>query len=64
MPRRPRLRRLLLLLRLLPPLPDLSVVPALAGAIRANFAIPLASRFVVLDRPYEPHDAAGGLGCH
>ena len=45
--RRPRSRRRRLLLpRLLPPLPERSVVPALAGAICVNFAIPFASCFV------------------
>ena len=44
--RRPRSRRRRLLPRLLPPLPERSVVPALAGAICVNFAIRFASWFV------------------
>jgi hypothetical protein len=58
-----RLRRLRRLPPL-PPLPERSVVPACAGAICVNFAISLASRFVNLDQPYEPYDAAGRLGGH
>ena len=59
--RRLRLRRRL---RLLPPLPERSVVPGLAGAICVNFAISLASRVVELRLPYEPYDAARALGQH
>lgn len=61
--RRLRLRRRLLLLRLLP-LPDLSVVPALAGAICVNFAISFASRVVEPRLPYEPYDAPRALEGH
>ncbi len=63
--RRLRLRRRrLLLLRLLPPLPERSAVPALAGATCVNFAIPFASCFVEPRLPYEPYDAAQRLGGH
>jgi hypothetical protein len=58
------LRRLRLRRRLLPPLPERSVVPALAGAICVNFAISLASRVVELRLPYEPYDAGRALGQH
>ena len=64
MSRRLRLRRRRLLPRLLPPLPERSVVPALAGAIRVNFAIPFASRVVDLRLPYEPYGAARALEGH
>ena len=62
--RRLRLRRRLRLLRLLPPLPDRSVAPALAGAICVNFAISLASLFVDLRLPYETYDAPRALEGH
>lgn len=58
--RRPRLRRRLLLLRLLPPLPDLSAVPALAGATCVNLAIPFASCFVELINLTNPMMPPGG----
>ena len=53
--------RLLRLRRRLLPLPDRSVVPVWAGAIRVNFAISFASRVVDLHRPCEPYDAARTL---
>ncbi len=56
-----------MLRRLLPPpdlLPPPSRAPVWAGAICVNFAIPFASRVAVLDRPYEPHDAARTLEPH
>ena len=56
------LRRLRLRRRLLPPLPERSVVPALAGATRVNFAIRFASCLLEPRLPYEPYDAAGRLG--
>jgi hypothetical protein len=59
--RRLRLRRRRLL-RLLPPLPDRSVVPALAGAICVNLAIPFASCLLEPRLPYEPYDAGRRLG--
>ena len=57
-----RLRRLR---RLLPP-PDLLLlsVPAAAGAICVNFAIPSSSCLWNLDQPYEPYDAADRLEVH
>ncbi len=58
--RRLRLRRRRRLLRLLPPLPERSVVPALAGAICVNFAIPFASCFVELINLTSPMMPPGG----
>jgi hypothetical protein len=51
-------------LRLLPPLPERSVVPVWAGAICVNFAISFASCFVEPRLPYEPYDAPRTLGGH
>jgi hypothetical protein len=59
------LRRLLRLRRrLLPPLPERSVVPVCAGAICVNFAISFASCVVEPHLLYEHYDAARTLEPH